>query len=84
MDSHWVSENWILDQQKQEALEGATFILIARDYLQGFVIHHLMLIKIQEGGGVAERATVLELLVPVDDLDILEECRPRRRRIVLV
>jgi hypothetical protein len=78
---HWVSDRWILDQQKQE--EGI-FILIARDYIQGFILHHLMLIKMQKQGGMAERATVLELLVPLESLNILEEFRPRRRRIVLV
>lgn len=77
---HWVSDRWTLDQQKQEEL---TFILIARDHVQGFILHHLMLIDMRKQSGIAERATVLELLVPLDDLHILEEFRPQKRRIVL-
>ena len=76
----WVSDGWILDEQKQEEW---TYILVARDHVQGFILHHLMLIKMQKQSGIAERATVLELLVPLDDLEILEEFRPRRRRVVL-
>jgi hypothetical protein len=38
----------------------------------------------QESSGLTERATVLELLVPLDELEILEEFNPRKRRIVLV
>jgi len=77
---HWDSDRWILDHQKPEE---ETFILIARDHAHGFVSHHLMLVKTQEQNGIAQRATVLQLLVPLDDLDILEEFRPRKRRIVL-
>jgi hypothetical protein len=77
----WTGENWIIDQKKQE--EG-TFILLARDHIQGFISHQLMLINVQESSGLAERVTILELLVPLDELEILEEFKPRKRRIVLI
>ena len=53
----WVSDGRILDEQKQEEW---TCILVARDHVQGFILHHLMLIKMQKQSGIAERATVLE------------------------
>jgi hypothetical protein len=37
----------------------------------------------QESSGLAERATVLELLIPLDELEVLEELKPQKRRIVL-
>jgi hypothetical protein len=78
---HWDAESWVLDLQKQDEW---IFILIARDYAEGFILHHLMLIGMRNQRSIAERATVLELLVPLDNLEILEEFRPRKRRIVLV
>lgn len=80
ISGRWVSDSWVLDPQVQG--EG-TFILIARDHAQGFILHHLMLIKTQDQSGVAERVTVLELLVPLDELDVLEEFRPMKRRVIL-
>ncbi|KAN0099764.1 Heterokaryon incompatibility protein (HET) domain containing protein [Hyaloscypha variabilis] len=77
----WTGEHWIIDPNK---LTEGTFILIARDHIQGFILHQLMLIKIQESTGLAERVTVMELLVPLDELEVLEEFKPRRQRIILV
>ena len=81
ISGHCTSDGWILAQQEQEEW---TSISIARDQVQGFYLHHLMLISIQKQTGIAERATVLELLVPLDNLDLLEDFRPLRRRVVLV
>ena len=78
---HWDKDRWIVDQQEQSVW---TLILVARDHIQGFILHHLMLVKIQRQDGIAERATVLELLVPLDELDVLEQLHPRKRRIVLI
>jgi len=76
----WSSDRWVLDKQKQEEW---TCILIARDYLQGFILNHLMLVKMQTTNSIAERATVFELLIPLDELDILQEFQPRKRQIIL-
>ena len=76
----WTGKHWFIDSTKQE--EGA-FILLARDHIEGFILHQLMLINMQKSSGLAERATILELLVPLDKLEILEELNPRKRRIVL-
>ncbi|KAL9086665.1 MAG: hypothetical protein Q9165_006984 [Trypethelium subeluteriae] len=78
---HWLGDRWIIDQQEQSVW---SLMLIARDHVRGFILHHLMLINVQEHSGIAERATVLELLVPLDELDILEEFQPQKRRLVLV
>jgi ABC-type uncharacterized transport system YnjBCD permease subunit len=77
----WTGEHWIIDPNK---LTEGTFILLARDHIQGFILHQLMLINIQESSGLAERVTVMELLVPLDELEVLEEFKPRRQRIILV
>jgi hypothetical protein len=76
----WTGEHWIIDPNK--ATE-ATFILLARDHIQGLILHQLMLVNIQESSGLAERVTVMELLVPLDQLEVLEEFKPRRQRVVL-
>ncbi|KAH0565586.1 hypothetical protein GP486_001019 [Trichoglossum hirsutum] len=76
----WTGTHWAIDQKKQQ--EVGTFILLARDHVEGFILHQLMLVNIQ--GSIAERATILELLVPLDKLEILEEFEPRKRRVVLV
>ena len=76
----WVSGRWVVDWRKREEW---TCVLIARDHYHGFVVHHLMLVKMQSANNIAERATVLQLLVPLDRLDILEEFLPRKRQIVL-
>ena len=77
----WIGKRSIIEHEKQS--EG-TFILLARDHLEGYISHYLMAITIQESTGLAERATVLELLIPLDELEILEEFKPRKQRIVLV
>jgi hypothetical protein len=76
----WSGDRWILDDEEQKEW---TCILLARDHLQGFILHHLMFINLDDDTGIAERCTVFELLVPLNDLDILEEFKPCRRRIVL-
>jgi hypothetical protein len=76
----WTGEKWEIDHEKTAV---GTFILLARDHLQGFILHQLMLINMQEPSGLAERATVLELLIPLDELELLEELKPQKRRIVL-
>ena len=60
-----------------------TFILIARDHVEGFIVHYLLLIYDKDDGNIAERGTTLQLFVPLDHLDILDELKPRRRRTVL-
>lgn len=84
MDSYipgtWIGDQW---QLGPEASTQRTFILLARDHIQGFIIHKLMVIHWKEQKTVAERQTVLELLVPLDDLDVLQEFNPQKRRFVL-
>jgi hypothetical protein len=58
-------------------------MLIARDHLEGYLVHQLLVLDIDEGGSVAERKTVMALLVPLGHLDVLEELSIRKRRIVL-
>ena len=77
---HWDEGVWVLDPADQEMW---TCMLIARDYIEGLIAHHLLLLKIDEVGCIAERATVLELLIPIVDLGVLEDFAPRKRRIVL-
>lgn len=57
------------------------FLLLARDRGGGWMYHYLLLLDFEEN--VAVRRTVLELLVPEDDLEVLEELEPRKRRVVL-
>ena len=61
-----------------------SFILIARDHAKGFIAHHLLLFYCSDHRGIVKRGTVLELLVPLDELDILDELMPTRRRIALM
>ena len=77
---YWDGDRWIIEQEEQSIW---TLMLIARDHIQGFILHHLMLIKMQDQSGIAERATVLELLIPLDELDVLKIFQPQKRRIVL-
>jgi hypothetical protein len=58
------------------------FLLLARDRREGLVYHHLLLLHFQKHA--AARGTVLELLVPEDKLEVLEELEPRKRRVVLL
>jgi hypothetical protein len=75
-----ISRDAELSGKKQPVIQ--RFILLARDFSrQNLVYHHLLLIHYREG--IAERRTVLQLIVPVDKLDVLESCLPNKRRIVL-
>lgn len=58
------------------------FLLLARDRSEGLVHHHLLLLRSQNPATV--RGTVLELLVPENNLEVLEELEPRKRRVVLL
>ena len=64
-----------------------TFVLIARDSIQSFISHHLLMVRYEQQEGrnsnLAVRATTLELLVPQDRLIVLQELEPRVRRIFL-
>jgi hypothetical protein len=64
--------------------EGKQFILLARDYSekQGLVYHHLLMVRVS--GEIAVRGTQLDLVVPVDRLDILEDFQPQKRRLVIL
>jgi hypothetical protein len=72
------TDSQITSHAKQEKQE---FLLLARDRKQGMVYHHLLLLCFKEG--LAERGTVLSLLVPENRLDVLEVPEPRKRRVVL-
>ena len=63
--------------------EEETFLLIARDHAPGYIISHLLMIRSEQGSKLALRATAIELLVPFDKLDILQDLKPCRRRILL-
>jgi hypothetical protein len=76
----WIGKHPIIDQSKQK--EGV-FVLLARDHLEGYISHHLMAITMHEPTGLAEREAVFELLIPLDELEILEEFKPRKRRIMI-
>jgi hypothetical protein len=76
----WDSDEWVLEPSSQETW---TCMLIARDHLEGYLVHQLLVLDIDEGGSVAERKTVMALLVPLGRLDVLEELSIRKRRIVL-
>lgn len=60
-----------------------TLVLLAREYAHGFLIHHLMLIQQSTERGIYERATVVQLWVPLDQLQTLHVLQPVRRTIVL-
>jgi hypothetical protein len=61
--------------------ERKQFILLARDYSEkhGLVFHHLLMVDVF--GQAAVRGTVLNLVIPVDRLDILEDFQPQKRRL---
>ena len=72
---------WAIETTAQQQ---QTFILLARDHIQGFILHKLMWLNIiDESLGIAERATMLELLVPLDELEVLETFGLRKRRLIL-
>jgi hypothetical protein len=66
-----------LDQERKQ------FILLARDYSekQGYVYHHLLMVRLS--GEIAVRVTTIDLVVPVDRLDVLEHFHPQKRRLVM-
>ena len=63
--------------------ERSQFLLLARDYHEdsGLVFHYLLLMDIKEG--IALRKTVLELLIPVRRLDVLDDFRLQKTRVVM-
>jgi len=63
--------------------ERKQFILLARDYSdrQGLVFHHLLMVHVL--GGVVVRGTVLDLVVPVDRLDVLKDFQPQKRSLIM-
>jgi hypothetical protein len=60
------------------------FILLARDYYDKFIVHYLLLFYYGVDNPVAMRGTVLDLFVPMEHLDILEDLKPRREQVVLI
>ena len=77
-----VDEEIFRPEQRRE-----TFVLIARDSIHGFISHYLLMVRHEQQEGrssnLAVRATTLELLVPQDQLIVLQELEPRVRRIFL-
>lgn len=59
------------------------FVLLARDFAQGHVVHHLMLIEWLPLNQIAQRIAVLQLWVPLDKLHVLAELGVSRRRFIL-
>ena len=67
---HWNEEEWVPEPSSQEM---STCMLLARDHIQGYIVHNLLVLDIDEAGCVAERKTVMELLIPLEHLDVLKE-----------
>lgn len=57
------------------------YLLLARDHGGGLVHHYLLLVYIENG--LAVRGTVMMLLIPEDHLGILDNLKPRKRRVIL-
>ena len=57
------------------------FLLLARDRIWNKVSHYLLLVHPQ--GNLVERGTVIELIVPEDQLEVLHHLKPQKRRMVL-
>ena len=57
------------------------FLLLAQDRKPGWVYHHLLLVHPR--GNVVERGTVVELKVPEDHLEVLDQLKPQKQRVVL-
>jgi hypothetical protein len=66
---------------KHPSQEKKQFLLLARDYREGLVFHHLLLVRFE--WEIAVRGTVLELIIPAHCLEALEELQPQKRRVVL-
>lgn len=77
----WSPNGWVIDKNK---VAEWTCLLIARDHLQGYILHHLMLVRFHQGTEVAERVTVFELLVPLDDLEVLNSLGIQKLCVYLV
>ena len=63
--------------------EKSQFLLLARDHSEdsSFVFHYLLLVSFRKG--LAERRTVLDLIIPANRLDVLDEFKPQKRRVVM-
>ena len=59
------------------------FVLIARDHSRGMIIHHLLRVASLGEDGIYERLATIQLGVPLDQLEVLEELRLERRRLIL-
>lgn len=57
------------------------FLLLARDRYQSLVYHHLLLVHPRRD--LVERGTVITLMVPEDQLEVLHHLKPKKRRLVL-
>jgi hypothetical protein len=66
---------------KHPRREKQQFLLLARDYSNDLVFHHLLLVRFE--GGIAVRGTVLQLIIPARRLEVREEFQPQKRRVVL-
>ena len=69
--------------EKGPGREKREFLLLARDYGNdsSYVFHYLLLISFR--GELAERRTVLDLIIPANRLEVLDEFKPQKRRVVL-
>ena len=72
-----------IDSEIQNAQQQQDFLLLGRDKGNGYIYHHLLLLKYKQDTAVATRGTVIALLVPENKLEVLEELEPRKRRVVL-
>ena len=57
------------------------FLLLARYCIQNLVVHYLLLVHPR--GNLVERGTVIQLAVPKDHLEVLDQLKPQKRRVVL-
>lgn len=76
----WDEDEWVLEPLSQEMW---TCILVARDHIEGHIVHHLLVLDTNETRCAAERKTVMELLIPLEHLDVLDEFVIRKRRIIM-
>ena len=71
----------ITDRDITDAQTEQQFMLLARDRSGGLVFHYLLLVHAEET--LTVRGTALQLLIPEDRLEVLEDLRPRRQCMVL-
>lgn len=61
------------------------YLLLARDRGEGIfshlIYHNILLVFVKDG--LAVRGTVMTLMIPEDRLDLLEDLKPQKRRVVL-